>query len=97
LFERNRNIVFHDDQDEQEGAFNNIDKIQTLNRSKYRDETDKNSEMNDISCQDFSLTQKIKGILSGRRLMFFKSVFCPAQTEIMIFTSYGDRTLVGKA
>jgi len=81
-------IVFHDKGDL------STDKIHTMNRNKYIDKyinkvkEDPSFEM--ISCQDMGIRQKIKNALEGKDLMTFRSVFCSAQTGMVIFDPCGD-------
>ena len=74
--------------------FDEVDKIQLINRGKYIDmyheAVEDNADLHQISCQDFGIKNTIRKVLEGKGLAPFKSVFCSAQTGMMIFDPYGD-------
>ena len=84
-------IQFHDDVSKE---FSETDKMHLMNRGKYIDKHYKAVEVNpnlhQISCQDFGIGKTIRNVLEGKGLMPFKSVFCSAQTSMMLFDPYGD-------
>lgn len=84
----NGQIQFHDDNEM------STDKIITMNRGKYVDKyinmIKQDPSLEVISCQDFGIRQKINNALEGKGLMYFRSVFCSAQTGMIIFDPCGD-------
>jgi len=84
----NGQIQFHDEMDD------SSDKIITMNRGKYIDKyismVKKDPSLEMISCQDFGIRSKIKNVLEGKGLVYFTSVFCSAQTGMIIFDPCGD-------
>jgi uncharacterized protein len=84
----NREIIFHDEQND------STDQIHTMNRGQYLNKhfagVKSDETMSLIACQDFGVRSKIKNVLEGKGLMSFRSVFCSAQTGMMILDPYGD-------
>ena len=90
-----KELSFHYDDDEANPLYEEIDRIQILNRGKYIDkyyqdikENPANAHM--VSCQDFGLRNTILGVLKKGKIMPFKSTFCSAQTSMLIFDPCGD-------
>lgn len=81
-------ISFHDEDS------NHTEQIHTINRGKYVqkffDAINSDEKLSSISCQDFGIRNKLKSALESNRSVEFRSVFCTAQTGMMIFDPYGD-------
>lgn len=71
------------------------DRIRTMNRGKfirkYEELTEAIPDLKaNISCQDFGIRQKLSQAIAGNTKMAFTSVFCTAQSGMMIFDPDGD-------
>ncbi len=88
-------VNFHYDGDTENPLYEEIDKIQLLNRGKYIDKyydsiKENPADAHMISCQDFGLRKTMLNVLDKGNLMPFKSTFCSAQTGMLIFDPCGD-------
>ena len=76
-------------------VFSDEDSIRTMNRGKfiqkYEELTTANPDIKEtISCQDFGIRRKLQQAVNGNAKMAFTSVFCTAQSGMMIFDPDGD-------
>lgn len=90
FLEGNPRVKFHYENDESTV----VDKIEKMDRVHYIkqffSEQRKTTDMQKVGCQDFSVRSTLRNALNGKGIMGFRSVFCAAQSGMIIFDPYGD-------
>lgn len=83
-------IKFHYDFDVNSKGVESVEKLERVEYVKQFYGRRTGLEMQNIGCQDFGLKNTIENVLRGRGLMKYRSIFCGAQSGMIIFDPYGD-------